>query len=189
MRITLPAILLGASLAAAGLALQRVNTEAAVSAASQPSAAARTQPAGDQSRTKPARQRAETATPRPMRFLPVAVYLDSKGEPIGAYQFEFEAGPSGARIVGIEGGAHPAFDDPPYYDPKAMQGDKLIAAAFSTNEPEQLPKGKTRIATVHLAVPGDAAPDVQLTLETATDHAGNTIAATISKRVKGTNDE
>ena len=121
---------------------------------------------------------------KPRRFVPVAVYLDAKNEPLAAYQFRFQADPSAARIVGIEGGAHPAFHDPPYYDPEAMQSNRLIAAAFSTNDTEQLPSGKTRIATVHVAVPKDAALDVKLKLETATDEAGETIDASMTSQVK-----
>src|SRR5215471_20061320 len=76
----------------------------------------------------------------PVRFVAVGVYVDSKQKSLAAYQIEFSVTNTVAKIVGIEGGEHQAFLEPPFYDPKAMQHERVIIAAFSTNEPALLPK-------------------------------------------------
>ncbi|MHC4768662.1 MAG: hypothetical protein ACYTEI_08130, partial [Planctomycetota bacterium] len=76
------------------------------------------------------------ATAQPLgpsvRFQAVHVSVDTGDEPLAAYQLDLRAATDNVRIVGIEGGAHPAFADPPYYDPAAIQGDRVIIGAFST---------------------------------------------------------
>ena len=69
--------------------------------------------------------------------------MDSGSTPLAAYQIEFTATNGIARIVGIEGGAHPAFRQPPFYDPKAIQHEHVIIASFSTANAADLPTGKT----------------------------------------------
>ena len=81
-------------------------------------------------------------------FTAVDVFMDTGPEPLAAFQIEFRTG--GERIVGIEGGQHAAFKEPAHYDPKAMQQNRVILAAFNTATATQLPKGKTRVATLHL---------------------------------------
>jgi hypothetical protein len=110
-----------------------------------------------------------------LRFCAVDIYLDSKGKPLAAYQLEFSVTNGNAKIVGIEGGEHPAFEEPPFYDPKAMQHEKVILAAFSTEAAEKLPKGKTRVATIHLQTNGAGEMGIQLKLQTAGDDNGNKI--------------
>ena len=113
-------------------------------------------------------------------FRAIDIYLDPQGAPLAAYQFEF-AGTNGvAKIVGIEGGETAAFHEPPFYDPKAMQQDCVIIAAFSTNPPAELPSGKTRVATIHLQTSGTDAPGFVLKLETAADANGQKLQATAS---------
>jgi len=89
-----------------------------------------------------------------VRFKAVDIYLDSKGEPLAAYQLEWASQDRTAKIVGIEGGENSVFKDPPYYDPKAIQQERVILAAFSTAKEERLPKGKIRVATIHLQISG-----------------------------------
>ncbi len=101
------------------------------------------------------------------RFCAVDIYLDSKGSPLAAYQLEFAATNAVAKIVGIEGGEHPAFRHPPFYDPKAMQHERVIVAAFSTEPATNLPKEKTRVATIHLQVSGTGQPEYLLRVEVA----------------------
>ena len=55
---------------------------------------------------------------------------------LAAYQIEFSVTNILTKIVGIEGGQHPAFREPPFYDPKAMQQERVIIAAFSTDNAE-----------------------------------------------------
>src|SRR5580765_8487964 len=87
------------------------------------------------------------------RFRTVDIFVDTQGAPLAAYQLEFAITNSAARIVGIEGGEAPAFRQPPYYDPKAMQQERVIIAAFTTEPAGNLPRSKTRVATIHLACP------------------------------------
>jgi hypothetical protein len=93
-----------------------------------------------------------------VRFHTVDVFVDSGALPLAAYQLTFSATSGDAKIVGIEGGGHPAFKEPPYYDPKAIQRELVILAAFNTATADQLPTGKTRIATIHLQVSGSREP-------------------------------
>jgi len=83
-------------------------------------------------------------------FRVVDVFIDPKGKPLAAYQLDWRAISGNAKIVGIEGGEHPAFRNPPYYDPKAIQQERVIVAAFNVNEESGLPKRRTRVATIHL---------------------------------------
>jgi len=115
---------------------------------------------------------------RPVRFAPVHIYLDSGGKPLAAYQFELKTTYGQIKIVGVEGGEHPAFREAPYYDPAALMNDRIIIAAFNTGR--DLPAGRTRIATLHLQILGDAQPEYQLTLVTAADADGQTIPAVLN---------
>jgi hypothetical protein len=110
-------------------------------------------------------------------FRPVHIFVHSGAAPLAAYQIEFGVTNGTARIVGVEGGEHPAFAKPPYYDPRAMQQERVIIAAFSTNSAASLPTGRTRVATVHLQVGGGVEPGVHLKLTAAADSGGNSIRA------------
>jgi hypothetical protein len=114
------------------------------------------------------------------RFSTVDIYVDSKSTPLAAYQLEFSGTNGIARIVGIEGGEHPAFRQPPFYDPKAIQHERVIIAAFSTDSPDKLPAGKTRVATIHLQLLGEDRPGFELKLRTAADSQGTRISVEAS---------
>ncbi len=101
------------------------------------------------------------------RFGTVDIYLDPHGLPLTAYQLELTAQNSSVKISGIEGGEPAAFQNPPFYDPKAMQGDRVILAAFSKAAVDKLPKSKVRIATVHYLVTGEGKPEFTLKLITS----------------------
>ena len=111
-----------------------------------------------------------------VRFQAVDLYVDTTNSPLAAYQLEFSGG-NGIQIVGIEGGEHPAFAAPPFYDPRAMQHERAILAAFSTRPAADLPRGETRVATIHLQITGVASPAYQLKLQTAAGPDGHRIAA------------
>ena len=113
-----------------------------------------------------------------VRFAPLHIYLDSGNKPLAAYQFELKATAGQIKIVGVEGGQHQAFKEAPYYDPAALANDRIIIAAFNTDS--DLPKGRTRIATIHLQIIGDAEPDYDLKLIVAADTDANEIPAKIS---------
>src|SRR5437764_15118504 len=54
------------------------------------------------------------------RFRSIDIFIDSRGAKLAAYQIEFAGESDQVKPVGIEGGEHPAFKEPPYYDPKAL---------------------------------------------------------------------
>ena len=127
-----------------------------------------------------AQQRAVEEGPR--RFCAVDIYLDSKGAPLAAYQIEFAVTNGAARIVGIEGGEHAAFRAPPHYDPKAIQNERAIIAAFTLAPANTLPSGRIRIATIHLVVFGKSWPEFDLKLHTAADNKGAKIPAELTRQ-------
>jgi hypothetical protein len=116
-----------------------------------------------------------------VQFRAVDLYIDSGDKPLAAYQIDFSVA-GDAKIIGIEGGEHPAFVQPPFYDPKAMQQERVIVAAFSTNAVSSLPRGKTRVATIHVQISRQAEPRFELKLQAAADANGNRIAADSSLR-------
>ena len=120
-----------------------------------------------------------------VRFAPLHIYLDSGSRPLAAFQFELKAAAgkpapakAGVKIVGVEGGQHAAFKEAPYYDPAALAKDHIIIAAFNTGS--ELPTGRTRIATIHLQIIGEAEPDYELKLTVAADADAKEIPAKIS---------
>jgi hypothetical protein len=120
----------------------------------------------------------------PGRFQAVDVFVDSQGQPLAAYQLELSFTNAGAKIVGIEGGEHPAFAEAPFYDPQAMQHERVIIAAFSTNARTDLPSGRTRVATIHVQTAGAGEVKVDLKLRVAAGSEGNRIPAeaTVAER-------
>jgi len=114
-----------------------------------------------------------------VRFAPLHIYLDSGNSSLAAYQFELKATAGQIKIVGVEGGQHKAFKEAPYYDKAALQKkDRIIIAAFSTGR--DLPTDRTRIATIHLQIIGDAEPQYELKLIVAADADGKEIPAEIT---------
>jgi hypothetical protein len=112
----------------------------------------------------------------PARFIAVDLFIDPRGEPLGAYQVEISDPDGIAEIVGIEGGEHPAYSEPPFYDPAALRsGHRIVLAAFSTSP--QLPRSDTRVASIHLRVAGDRDPELALVLEVALAASGAPIQA------------
>jgi hypothetical protein len=125
----------------------------------------------------PARTAKRPAEDR-VRFAPVHIYLDSGDKPLAAYQFELKARTGQIKIVGVEGGEHPAFHEAPYYDPAALMNDRIIIAAFNTGS--DLPHGRIRIATIHLQILGDTEPQYELKLVTAADAEGENLPAKLT---------
>ena len=119
-----------------------------------------------------------------VKFVPMDVYIDSGSNALAAYQFELVVLQGDAKIVGVEGGQHTAFANPPYYDPAALNHNRIIIAAFSTSK--DLPKGKTRIATIHMRIAGEIEPKYETKLVVAATSDGNKITATITLEKGGT---
>jgi hypothetical protein len=113
-----------------------------------------------------------------VRFTPLHIYLDSGQRQLAAFQFELKAIAGQIKIVGVEGGEHAAFQEPPYYDPAALTNNRIIIAAFNTGT--ELPTGETRVTTIHLQVIGDIEPEYQLDLTVAADTDGSEIPAEIT---------
>ena len=122
--------------------------------------------------------RLAAAAPADTRFEVLDVFVDSGDRALAAYQFELSAESGSVQIVGIEGGEHAAFSEPPYYDPVALSEDRVILAAFSTGE--ALPKGKTRVARVHTQVSGPQEPNYVARLTVSASADGVTISADTS---------
>ena len=111
-----------------------------------------------------------------VRFRAIDIIIDTGDAPLAAYQFELAAEMGTIAIIGIEGGEHPAFAEPPYYDAAALQKNHIIIAAFSTQK--DLPAGKTRVARVHVRVTGDTEPQYVVALRVAASPDGTHIPAT-----------
>lgn len=110
------------------------------------------------------------------RFGVVDVFVDSQGESLAAYQFEFKSETGHVKLVGIEGGDAEPFKTPPYYDPAAMGQGRVILAAFSTDG--GLPHGRSRVARLHVMIDGLAeneSPKYVTTLDVAADGEGRSI--------------
>ena len=127
-------------------------------------------------------------------FAAVDVFIDSGALPLAAYQFELTveraegAGPDGDKVVlvGVEGGEHPAYRDPPYHDTRALwkQG-RIVIADFDTGAGVELPRGRTRVARVMVYLgegrrAGDPAPEYSAKLEVAASEDARPIEASIS---------
>ena len=78
------------------------------------------------------------------RFVAIEVYADTGDTPLAAWQVEIQ---SDAKIVGVEGP-----QEPPYYDPAALQGGRIILAQFTTAP--QPPAGRVLVARVHMVESG-----------------------------------
>ena len=121
---------------------------------------------------------AQTSEPS-VRFATVDVSVDPKGQPLAAYQLEFVADAQRVKLVGVEGGDHAAYREPPYYDPAALSRHRVILAAFSTSS--DLPRSATRVARLHLQITGNEKPAWEAKLMVAADAGAQKIpAATVS---------
>lgn len=116
------------------------------------------------------------------RFTYVDLMVDSKDKVLAAYQIEFAAEGGHALVVGIEGGEHAAFANPPYYDSAAMQHERVIVAAFNIGK--DLPKGKTRVVRIHLMIEGKT-PEFAVKLVAAADADGKGISGAKVSWVEG----
>jgi hypothetical protein len=121
-----------------------------------------------------------TSAKEDTRFVAVDIFVDSNDKPLAAYQLEFSVTNNVAKIVGIEGGEHTAFVEPPFYDPQAMQRERVIIAAFSTEPVNKLPTGRTRVATIHLQFAGATSPAFESKLQATADAEGNKVLAEVA---------
>jgi hypothetical protein len=110
-----------------------------------------------------------------LSFSTLDVYIHTD-QGLGAWQVEVDAEKAGGKIVGVEGGDG-VYAEPPYYDPKALQGGRIVLAGFSLNG--KLPRGKVKVATLHLQEAGDGAP-FESRLVVAADGDGKALNADLS---------
>jgi len=113
-----------------------------------------------------------------VRFAWVDAVIDPQGQPLAAYQFELKAESADVTLVGVEGGEHPAYVEPPYYDPKANLQNRIVIAAFNTGE--DLPKTRTRVARVMVRVSGTGQPRYSAKLDVCASSDAKPINASIS---------
>lgn len=113
-----------------------------------------------------------------IRFEAVDVFIDSGDQMLAAWQLELQSTEDAIEIVGIEGGQHAAFSQPAYYDPEAMNGNRVVLAAFSTAE--NLPRGKTRVARIHIQCQGRNVTEYRTSLVVTADAEGEAIPAKLS---------
>ena len=109
-------------------------------------------------------------------FRAIDLYLASSVKPLAAYQVELFARRGAVKFVGIEGGEHAAFSSPPFYDPKAMQRERVVLAAYNTGSADDVPKGKTRVATLHFQIPADEESQFVITVHAAATVDGKIIS-------------
>ena len=114
----------------------------------------------------------------PVRFQTVDVYVDPGDKPLAAYQFSVTAAAKTALLAGLEGGDHPAFARPPYYDPKALIDEAVVVAALSTAD--DLPRGRTRVARLHVQVTGRDDPRYDAKLHVAAGPDGTPLHAKVT---------
>ena len=118
-----------------------------------------------------------------VHFQSVDVTLDPKGQPLAAYQIEFVADAARVKLVGVEGGDHAAFREPPYYDPAALSQHRVILAAFSTSA--DLPKRVIRVARLHVQMTGDGQPEWSAKLIVASSDKADSIPAEVRVTAEG----
>ena len=112
-----------------------------------------------------------------VRFEAIDIFVDSGTTPLAAYQFELASETPGVEIVGIEGGEHAAFAEPPFYDPKAMNNNRVILAAFNTGK--DLPSGRSRVARIHVQLEGPGLKEYRTKLSVSATTDGEEIPATV----------
>lgn len=89
--------------------------------------------------------------PQETRFVAYDVVLDAS-QPLAVWQAEFRA-TGDAKIVGVEGGEGAVWAHPPYYDPAALEGGRIVLGAFTTDAAS---KGRVRVARIHVQERGGA---------------------------------
>ena len=119
------------------------------------------------------------SAPPQSRFTYVDVMIDPKGQSLAAWQFEFTAAVGQISLVGVEAGENVAYAKrPPYYDPAALAGNRIIVGDYSLDA--GVPKTKTRVARLMLEIRGDAKPQYVTKLMAAANRDGKTIAVELS---------
>jgi hypothetical protein len=123
-----------------------------------------------------------SAQPEAGRFTTVDLFVVSE-TPVAAWQVELAERSGTMQIVGIERGDDATFRDPPYYDRIVLERaatDRIVLASFSLSGADQLPRGRVRIARLHVRTIGATQPDYEARLVAAGTADGRSIDAQLS---------
>jgi hypothetical protein len=123
-----------------------------------------------------------SAQPGAGRFTTVDLVLVSD-TPVAAWQVELTERRGAMQVVGIERGDDATFRDPPFYDRIVLERavtDRIVLASFSLGDAEQLPRGRVRVARVHVRTTGAAEPDYEARLVAAGTADGRPIDAQLN---------
>ncbi|MEM7249524.1 MAG: hypothetical protein AAF533_29720, partial [Acidobacteriota bacterium] len=103
-----------------------------------------------------------------VHFVAHDVVLASGSQTLAAWQVEVVLDAS-TLIVGVEGGEAGAFRDPAAHDPAALQGGRIVLAAFSTSD--DVRSGSQRVATLHVQESGSTTspPVIRVVAAASTD--------------------
>jgi hypothetical protein len=108
------------------------------------------------------------------------VFVDSGEQSLAAYQLKISDERAAVKIVSVEGGEHAGFADAPKFDPRAIQRDVIKIAAFSLDPAEMLPRGRVRVASLHVEIGPGLTPEWKALVEAAAGPKGKKISATVS---------
>jgi hypothetical protein len=113
------------------------------------------------------------------RFVAVDILIDPNGQPLAAWQIEFAAETGQVSLVGVETGDHPAYNArPPYYDPAALAGNRVIIGDYSLAG--ELPRKSFRAARLMLEIRGDAQPQYATKVMAAANPDGKSVPVTVT---------
>ncbi len=107
-------------------------------------------------------------------FRTLRVLVDPHGKAMAVWQVEVVA-EGDVKVVGVEKGEARGFSDPPYYDPAAMAGGRIVIGAYSLEK--DLPAGRTHVATLHVRVGGPEKIKCRVRVMTAGTGDGSSIVA------------
>ena len=109
-----------------------------------------------------------------VHFLGMDLWVDSGEEALAAYQVEITYDRNSVKIVGLEGGQGGTYKNAPYYDQNGFESGRIIVAAFTTGT--DAPRGRTRVARIHVAVEGNVPPELTCRLMAAAKPGGRRIS-------------
>ena len=118
-----------------------------------------------------------------VRFRALDVHVDAGAARLAAWQVEISCDSPEARIVGVEGGETEEYSEPPWYDPAALQGGRIVLGAFTTAG--SAPAGRTRVARIHVEEPAGIEPRYAGRIVAAAAPGGDRIEAKVEVQPTG----
>ena len=100
-----------------------------------------------------------------------------RDEPAGCSPAAHTGCAAGLVCEEVQGGDPACWSAAPYYDAAALQGGRIIIAAFTLDE--KAPAGRVRVARIHLQESGVGLPDYASKLKAAAAPGGARIDAKI----------